>query len=214
VEREVSKPATARDTIEKARYFLEQAQNAERDVNISSARLPFIATLEAAIISGRSTLDHLRNEFASKPGYRQWHDAEWQRLMTCPLFIFLNDRRQWIVHRAAEKVNLTFNVSVVMSASARVVCDAIVIRGQPWYRRSPKILWRDWMDSRAARRRLEEPVKDPPTQPQPGPEPQTQPEQIFYFADPDWKSKPARLLVAEYIDLMEQVVAAAESRFG
>ncbi len=210
----MSKPAIARETIDKARYFLEQAQNAERDPNISSARLPYIANLEAAIIWGRSTLDHLRNEFASKPGYRQWHDAEWQRLMTYPLFIFLSDRRHWIVHRAEEKVNLAFNVSVVMSASVRVVCDATVIRGQPWYRRSPKILWRDWMDSRATRRRLEEPVKDLPTPSQPGPESQTQSEQIFYFADPGWKSKPARVLVAEYIDLTEQVVDAAERRFG
>lgn len=158
----MSPQAIAREAIEKARYFLSQAEIAERDPEISRAQLPYIANLEAAIICGRSTLDHLKNEFASKSGYRQWHDAEWRRLETYPLFIFLTDRRHWIVHRAAENVSLTFNVSIVMSASLSVVCDATVIRGQPWYRRPPKILWRDWIDSRAARKHRKEPLKDPP----------------------------------------------------
>jgi len=209
----LTQSAIARGAIEKARYFLAQAENAERDPNISSARLPYIANLEAAIIWGRSTLDHLRSEFAGKLGYRRWHDAEWQRLETNPLFVFLTARREWIVHRSAESVNIAFNVAIVMSTSSSVACNAIVIRGQPWYRRPLKILWQDWKDSRAARGSRQEPqrrepVKDSPTTSS------AAPEQIFYFADPQWKSKSARVLVGDYIDLVEQVVGEAEQKFG
>ena len=131
--------ALARGAIEKARYFLAQAEYAERDPNISSARLPYLANLEAAIVSARSTLDHLKSEFASKPGYRQWHDGEWRQLETNSVFNLISERRTWIVHRAAEKVNLTITMHAEMGAYATVTVNATVIRGKPWYKRSLKM---------------------------------------------------------------------------
>jgi hypothetical protein len=48
--------SVARGTLEKARYFLAQAKQAERRPTTSADRVPFLANLEAAIIYGRSIL--------------------------------------------------------------------------------------------------------------------------------------------------------------
>jgi hypothetical protein len=203
--------ALARGAIEKARYFLAQAEYAERDPNISSARLPYLANLEAAIVSARSTLDHLKSEFASKPGYRQWHDGEWRQLETNSVFNFISERRTWIVHRAAEKVNLTITMHAEMGAYATVTVNATVIRGKPWYKRSLKILLEDWRANRLRRLTVRQPARIPaPTLPI---RPNVEDGQIFYFEDAQWRSKPALAFVGEYIDMVEKVVIGAEQKF-
>src|SRR5437667_11541823 len=97
---------TARTALNKARYFLSQAEIHQSDS--TADRLPFVANLESAIIYGRSVLDHLRTELAPKDtAYRAWHDAKLNVLKRNPVFDQFSNRRNFIVHQAPEKTNVT-----------------------------------------------------------------------------------------------------------
>jgi hypothetical protein len=90
--------AVARTALNKARYFLEQAKIHQFSSDMTAGQLPFVANLEAAIINGRSVLDHLRTELAPKdPTYRAWHDAKWKALESNPVFKQFSERRNFIV---------------------------------------------------------------------------------------------------------------------
>jgi len=105
------KGLNARTTLLKSQYFLEQATIAEADPKILAAPdwLPFAANLEAAIIYARSSIDHLRSEFApiyNSKGYRTWHEKRWEALCRFnPVCRYLADRRDFIVHQEPEKTH-------------------------------------------------------------------------------------------------------------
>jgi hypothetical protein len=121
--------AIARTTLDKARYFLSQAEIHQSDSEITAYRLPFLANLEAAIIYGHSVLDHLRNELAPKnPAYRAWHDAKWTVLESNPVFKQFSSRRNFIVHQEPEKTNVTHSVVVRLKVVSSMSVDANVIR--------------------------------------------------------------------------------------
>jgi hypothetical protein len=79
----------ARDTLEKARYFLDRAVAAEADPQ--SPRIAYTANLEAAIIFGDAVWDHLRAEFARVPKYDAWKEIRYEGLRKQPLFLFISE---------------------------------------------------------------------------------------------------------------------------
>ena len=121
------------------------------------------------------------------------------------------------------------DVHKVITASARaiavvsVVVEARVIRGKPWYRRSPTILWQDfhaammrpirkWLrHHEIARQRAQDQEQ-----------PSRQATECFYFDDPqwrhrlapEWRNRPALELLREYLDRLEEIVNAAEAKFA
>jgi len=210
-----------RTTLEKARYFLDRAVAAEADPR--SSRIAYTADLEAAIIYGDATWDHLSAEFSRNPKYDAWKDKQYGALKKQPLFLFMSEGgkrgtpkssiglRHYFLHVGGNRLTLTETVQIVIAAYARVSCDAVIIRGQPWYRRSPKILWADAIAPiRAWARDIRQEIaaRRPPVS-QRGPA--IRDEHTYYFDDPAWNSQPAREIVRQYLDLMEQVINRAEN---
>ena len=209
----------ARDTLEKARYFLDRAVAAEADPQ--SPRIAYTANIEAAIIHGHAVWDHLKAEFARVPKYDAWKEIRYDGLRN--LFMSEDGKgqpknkiglRQFLMHIGGDRLTLWGAVSVLLTISGKLSVRTVVIRGQPWYRRSPRILCgdavspiREWLGKvrqEFVTWRARAPEK----------EGTGNVEHTFYFDDPNWNTQPAREVVRQYLDLMEQEVDAAEKKFA
>jgi len=96
-----------------------------------------------------------------------------------------------------------------------------IIRGQPWYRRSPKIIWEDlrmvtikpisrWLWQYKTKRKNIQIQKQSKTK-------VTKTEingDDFFFNDPKWKSRPVFDLLHEYLNKLEQIIVEAEIKFS
>jgi hypothetical protein len=121
----------ARDTLEKARYFLDRAVAAEADPQ--SPRIAYTAYLEAAIIFGDAVWDHLRAEFARLPEYDAWREIRYDGLRKQPLFLFISEGgkpgqprnkiglRQFLMHIGGNRLTLSVAVSALFGASAKTL---------------------------------------------------------------------------------------------
>jgi len=89
-----------------------------------------------------------------------------------------------------------------------------IIRGRPWYRRSPKILIADllyplrqnvrlWQERRRWRRQVKESAKSSTAVTR----------DALYFTDPEWKGTPALDLVDQQLIILADIVKQAEARF-
>jgi hypothetical protein len=210
----MSQDSIARRTLQKAYFFLAQAEQAG-----ISKRDAFVYNLEAAIIFGRSVPDHLAKQYTKHD--RKWCTVQRDILEGELLFRFLRETRNFILKEGPlgvrRVIRVTSTVNIILSGSARVQ----FIRGTPWYRRTPSILWegfsramldpiRRWRETRKERRRVAMlrrqldaeriPTKDE-----------------IYLADTDnpaWRDKPAVQLIQEYLDRLTAFVDAFEARFG
>jgi hypothetical protein len=98
-----------------------------------------------------------------------------------------------------------------MRASLRVV----VIRAQPWYRRSLRILYEDSaLPLREYVRMLQERLAARRHAKAPQPTDSVNDSRAYYFEDPAWRDHPAVEIVGQYLNMMEQEVAAAEKDFA
>jgi hypothetical protein len=164
-------------------------------------------------------------EFARVPKYDAWKEIRYEGLRKRPLFLFISEGgkqgqtknkiglRQFLMHIGGNRLTLSVALSVLLTMSGKVSVRTVVIRGQPWYRRSPRILWgdavrpiREWLGKvrqEFAARSARAPAK----------EGTTNVEHTFYFDDPNWNTQPAREIVRQYLDLMEREVDEAEKKF-
>jgi hypothetical protein len=208
----------ARDTLEKARYFLAQAMTAEAAPQ--SPSMAFVAHLEAAIVYGHAIRDHLSAEFSRRPKWRLWKAARLKVLRVEPLFLFFSaegDRatdpglRQIILHRGGEQFSLFRSVQLFMQIMNKASVSKVVIRAAPWYRRSPRIIfddliyparerWRTWRSERQVRQEAAERFGG-----------DGRIERTFFFTASDWKHEPARIIVGKFLDLMESEIDDAEA---
>lgn len=213
----------ASNTLEKARYFLHQAAAAEAD--LASPRIAYAANLEAAIIYGHAVWDHLRSEFRHHPKYKVWCDHRYTNLNANHLFQFMSERggrtkpsvqigrRHSLVHRGGEHITLTTAVHIMDHVNVRDSLSVVIRRAEPWYRRPPRIIYHDLtyplrqclykLRNEFAARRAK--ASTPPSS--------VSVTKAYYFDDLNWNSQPAREVVRQYLDLMEQEIAAAEGEF-
>ncbi len=200
----------AESTLEKARFFLREAERAG-----TTERERFTANLEAAIVYGRSVTFHLQYEYADEPGFQEWYEGQKALMQVDPLLVFLKEARNLALKRGPIEIRrmVLINVGDVVVAAGSL--DIQIIRSGPWYRRGPSILWSDL--SYAAKRRLARawrrirrlaPAKQSVRVVRP------RIEQIFHFTDPEWSQRPATDLVNEYLDKLEPVLSEARARFG
>lgn len=183
--------------LRKARYFLVEARRAETDPAVLANRLPFAANLEAAIIYARSSLDHLRNEFAPKhnaAGYRRWHDAKFKTLRNShPVFEYFAERRNFIVHQEPEQTSAQVSVGVEISVKTRCQVNLTVIRADGTVEQH-------------------EPASNPAPD-SPPPKTTTSTSQVFLFADKEWRAKSAVAYVDDFINLCEGFISEAINQF-
>lgn len=200
-------PSTARDTLEKARYFAEQAAARQQEDIVA-----FRHNLEAAIVFARSVTFHIQKEFAYASGFDTWY-GDWQRrLNTERVSRFFLETRNLLLKEGKLGVSRHISFRVTITASAKLTAKAIVIRGQPWYRRAPRILLenllypaRVWVKERKERheedrKRAQASEAEPPVI-------------GMYFVDPQWNDRPALDHFDKYLRSLEMLVTDCESRF-
>lgn len=80
--------SSSRRTLNKARFFLDQADRYERLV------LDYECYVEAALVFGAAVLDHLGSEFGRKRGFKEWiEERESHRLIAD-----LKKKRNYLLH--------------------------------------------------------------------------------------------------------------------
>lgn len=202
--------SVARLTLAKARFFLDRAEEAT-----PNQRDAFCNYLEASIVFARSVTFHLQKEFSDRPDFNDWYASQQKSLADSQLARFLLEQRNYVLkegpvptHRVLE---MTMTASIHLSGSATVK----VIRGAPWYRRSPRILFKDaiyplrnrlhsYRQRRTefkARARLQPPQSSGVTR------------DAIYFSETEWRSTPAIDLVRRQLGELEDIVSEAERRF-
>ena len=205
----------SRDTLEKSRLFLTQAQEGAA----LEDRLKVAANLEAAIVMGRSITFHLQKEYSHNPDFKQWYGRHQTEMQNDHLLDYFNERRTYIVHKGA----ISIGRHISLSASAHVFfsgqAEIKVIRGKPWYRRSPKIIWEDirrtlirpirksinqWHQRQELARKRADALKQSRT---------VVTDDDYYFNHTIWGKRPAFELVSEYLDKLELIVVDAETHF-
>jgi hypothetical protein len=203
---------TARETLDRARFFLEQAVQCD-----GSLREEFSRFLETAIIYARSVTLHLKKQYAHTTGFQTWYSEKESQLRNDPLCQFFVNARNYILKEGILGVGRVLSVTAHVRTLV-IVSDLVrvkVKRGNPWYRRSLKIIWEDLYDSIVMPiRKWNMRQKSRPGQPPPQPESTSESVDHFYFDDPKWKDRPALDLLRDYLDKLEAIVVEVEKKFG
>lgn len=221
----MASPTSPRVPLARARFFLAKAEalpGTEQEV--------FDTYLQAAIVFGRSAYHHLQGAAAAASadaGYRKWFASTSAEMLRDPLLEYFRESRDLILKERQVLVQRRIFGTVSISGSGSMYAEGRVTRSEPWYRRSPSILWHDatgpvmrpirrwrYRLGLAARRRRQglrqrhdrwrtrwRNRKVVPTVRQ------------FYLDDPEGLNRPAVDLVRAYLDRLETMVAEAEAKF-
>lgn len=188
----------AKTAVKKARYFITQAtlaQDAQADQDTGVA---FAANFEAAIIYARSALDHLSNQLKpthSQAGYRRWHDDRFSTLKnTDPLFEYLTDRRNFIIHQQPEKTNAQISLEIPITIAVSMSVDVTVTRADGTVEKSEPAPSKNAVANAATQ--------------------SSKATRTFYFADSNWREKSAIEYVNDFIDICDGFVSEAERRIS
>ena len=137
-----------------------------------------------------------------------------RRMDANPVSRYFNGQRGFILKEGSLPIRNSISVSVAVSVVVTASVEARVIRGQPWYRRNPKVWWEDVreMVMRPIRRyrgrrklaALEAARRRPPV---------GEVVESSQFDHPGLQDRPAVDVVREYLDGLEAVVNEAEARF-
>ena len=196
-------------TLLKARFFVEQANRAD-----PNDRAAFTNYLEAAIVFARSVTFHLQKQFATAAGFNEWYAKQQKRLAEDQLSRFLLHQRNYVLKEGPVTIRRIVEVEMTTSNHIAGSFSVRIIRGKPWYRRSPKILFEDaidpvrewlheWRQRRAASNAAHAHRQTPSSAVR----------DALYFNDSEWAETPAIELLRRQLDLLEEIVRAAEARF-
>jgi hypothetical protein len=211
--------SVARGTLNKAWLFRNLAARAQTD----SDHETFEASLEAAIIFGRSVTFHLQKEFKSTPGFSDWWEAQQNLLGNDPPARYFVQLRNSILKEEPPLVRPTVFASVRSSVKSTSRMTARVetneglglrtwrtIRFAPRWARTylvnhvRRLNQRISTKTRSGFTRLV--LRFRPLAPSPPAD--------FYFADSEWREKSALEYLDGYLTRLEAVVTSAEQKFG
>jgi hypothetical protein len=137
----VPSPTSPRTPLSRAREFLTRAERLT-----GNDRREFDDDIQAAIVFGRSVyhyLDSLAEAANAGPGYRAWFRARKKAMVSDAVLEFFRRERDVMLKERTEGVRRRVTMSAHAEAFISTYAEMRVIRGQPWYRRSPRILWQD-----------------------------------------------------------------------
>lgn len=213
-----------RTPLQRAREFLARAERLT-----GNDRREFDDYVQAAIVFGRSVyhyLDSLAEAANAEATYRAWFRAKKKAMASDAVLEFFRRERDMMLKERTEGVRRRVTTSAHAAAYMSGYAEMRVIRGAPWYRRSPRILWQDasatlmrplkrWrhqLGEGLKRRRRSIRARLAAWQARRLAARQVPSIREFYFADPDpeGQDRPAVDLVREYLDRLEAVVAEAE----
>lgn len=205
------KQSYARSKLEQARFFIAHASEAIS----AQQRDAFVNFIEAAIVYARSVTFYLQREYHRKTNFDRWYSEKQEVIKNDPIFRFFKDKRNYVLHEGPAGVHKVVSVVIEEHLSLSDSVEVKVIRGKPWYRRRPKILWEDlratimrpicrWFKQCKTKWRRLKPQKRS----------KVEVTEAFFFDDPEWRVRPALDLLQEYLDKLELIVVEAEDRFG
>lgn len=128
---------------------------------------------------------------------------------------YFNEQRSFILKEGPLTIRHTISVSHSVSVVVTDRVELRAVRGQPWYRRRPKVWWEDAreMVMRPIRRYRDRRRLAAMEAARRG-SPVGEVVEISQFDHPGLEDRPAVDVVREYIDGLEAVVNEAEVRFG
>jgi hypothetical protein len=124
-----------------ARFFVDQASRI--DPNRSNDREALTNYLQAAIVFMRSVTFHLQKQFAHTAGFNEWYAQQQQRLSEDRLSRFLLQQRNYVLKEGPINIHRIIELEMMESLHVSGSASVRIIRGKPWYRRSPKVLLED-----------------------------------------------------------------------
>lgn len=196
-------------TLTKARFFVDQATRT--DPNDTEAVAKY---LEAAIIFARSVTFHLQSQFAHVPGFKEWYAEQQKRLGDDRLSRFMLGQRNYLLKVGPISVKRIIGMTITEEAVAACEIKVRIIRGKPWYRRSPKVLVVDaiypfrtrvhrWRQGQTRMRTSQHPRQGSTTVVQ----------DALFFTDAEWEDTPALELLKRQLATLDDIVTQAEARF-
>jgi hypothetical protein len=198
----------ARETLNRSRFFIEKAAEVRFD-----DRQSFVYFLEASIVFARSVTFHLQKELKGYDGFNEWYSRQQKRLRECEVCKFFVNKRNYILKEGPVDISALHSVNFSATALASSRMCVKVIRGQPWYKRSPRIWWEDIRAPILSRIQQWQRQKKLKRQQRILERPKASAQSVIRFDDEPWNSRSATDVVAEYLDQLERVVSDAESRF-
>jgi len=207
----VTTRSTASLTLSKALFFLDRAEEEGLD-----DRQAFSNYLEAAIVFGRSVTFHLQKQYAHAESFNAWYARQQERMKADPVLGYMLDKRNFILKIGPAGVHGRFFASFTATGHATASVTATIIRGAPWYRRPPRILWRDfrrgWMQ-RLRRWRRRQPQRRQSSHLE------TRAQQAsltgsLHFDDWTHDDRSAVALIRYYLGELRPIVEEAEETFG
>lgn len=205
--------SVARLTLEKARFFVDQAESAG-----VANRLAQQNNLEAAIVFGRSVTFHIQKEFAHHLGFDPWYAVQQKAMKADPLLDFFLATRNYILKEGPVALQRTIQLSASGEVHASGYLEVHIIRGRPWYRRSPAILWADlvadigrpiarwrWIrqQARVVKMRLAKQNRQT-----------VEVRDLLHFEQSPFNDRQALDLLRDYLDKLESIVNEAEEIFA
>jgi hypothetical protein len=191
-------------------FFVEQAAAVG-----AADRVRFRRFIETAIVSARSVTFHLQKQYDQIAGFRGWYETWQNRLRADPLARFFTEKRNHALKEGPLEVRKHIDVHVSATVRATMTVSATVTRGQPWYRRSPKILIEDALSPLRSclhgplteRRRRRFARESQPAE-------RVTVSESLHFTEAPWSERPALDLIREYLDTLRTLVEEAEATFG
>lgn len=171
----------------------------------------FAGYLEAAIVFGRSVIDHLSKEYTgyadvNRKAFTKWHASQELRMDSGhpgadPLLAYFRDTRNVVVHEHAAPLGRQTQLFVAANALLVLPWRTKLVRLRAAVPRGPSAIVRE---VRSWRGRTPTPQRSPVLAP---------PEHRAFFDDPLLRNRPAEEVVDQYLDLIESIVTDAEQRF-
>jgi hypothetical protein len=198
----------ARATLDRARYFLGQADTCAAGNDWSACETNLLAAMQF----GRNVTFQLQSELAREAWFGSWYLPEQERMRTDAQMVFFRDSRSAIVHERPPRVETRETTRTHLSS---LVMGWIVVEPDPpgrWFTWGPRTILRVW------RARLKRPfdrlalkVLLRTTARQDARLAGTAfKTEDLYFADPVFGSKSARSLVREYLSKLGEILSRAE----
>ena len=199
-------------TLEKARLFAQQAASATpNDPKV------FASNFEASIVFARSVTFHLQKQLASLPDFQSWYGTRQVAMREDPVMRLFKNERNFILKEGPARVASRRRVIIEAEGQIQISGELSikVIRGSPWYKRSPAIIWQDlsrdlvaWVRSKLPRRLTlnKSAVAVLPTK--------VSEEHVYFFDEDGFRERPAFELLNEFLDRLEKLVREAESEFA
>jgi hypothetical protein len=204
--------SAGRGTLERASFFVDRAEA----LGVTD-RAAFQHFLEAAIVFARSVTFHLQKEYAHQPGFETWYALWQQRLKADSLAAFFLEQRNYVLKQGPLEIGKHVDMHLYSTVTMTTSVSVKVIRAQPWYRRSPTILWQDavypirnWLHQRRRHQGWTRQSRSLGAERAPS----VIVKETLRFAEATWNDRPALELLREYLATLSQVVADAEAKFG